>query len=170
MYVHQGPNLYLAADQQTVVEEGDPRAAYVLVVKGGSLPDDVAEKHGLTGEKARATPTNKLKIGPGANKGQLQPRELAPGEQLEEGELPPKSQATVAEVVPGVPALDPNTGEAPAIEEEPEGDGIPEGVQEDGQGLPPVAEADVEFTPAPAFEAAVQEEAPKRRGRKTSEG
>lgn len=56
MYTHHGPMLYLTKDDQ-VVEEGDPRAAFVLVADGGQLPDDVAEKYGLTGEKPAVTLT-----------------------------------------------------------------------------------------------------------------
>lgn len=54
MYTHHGPMLYLTNDDQ-VVEEGDPRAATVLVADGGQLPDDVAEKYGLAGEKPSVT-------------------------------------------------------------------------------------------------------------------
>jgi hypothetical protein len=98
-YVHEGDSLYLAADQETVVEEGDSRAAYLLVAEGGTLPDDVAEKHGLKG-KAGA-PTNKLRAGGNENKArEIQPRDLAPGEMLEAGELPPGSHATVTEEEP----------------------------------------------------------------------
>lgn len=114
-YIHEGEDLYLAADQETVVTEGDPRAAFVLVVKGGTLPDDLAEKHGL---KAKAGPANKLRVGVRENKAQIHPRELAPGEMLKAGALPTESEATVA------------------------------------------------FTPAPALEEAVKEEAPKRKGKK----
>src|SRR6185436_4884715 len=104
-YIHEGDSLYLAADQETVVPEGDPRAAYLLVAAGGTLPDDLAEKHGLKG-KAGA-PANKLRAGGGENKArEIQPRDLAPGEMLEAGELPDDSQATVVEFTP-----------APAFEE-----------------------------------------------------
>jgi hypothetical protein len=116
-YIHEGEDLYLAADQETVVKENDPRAAYVLVVRGGTLPDDIAEKHGLTGAKAKGgAPANKLRVGMVEDKAELQQRTLAPGERLEAGELPPDSEAT-----------------------------------------------DVEFTPAPAFEEALNEEKPKRK-------
>lgn len=46
MYTHHGPMLYLTNDDQ-VVEEGDPRAAFVLVADGGQLPDDIAAKYNL---------------------------------------------------------------------------------------------------------------------------
>jgi hypothetical protein len=50
-YLHEGPNLYLTADDQ-VVEEGDPRAATLLVATGCELAPDVATKYGL-GKKKR---------------------------------------------------------------------------------------------------------------------
>lgn len=120
-YVHEGPSLYLAADRQTVVPEGDPRAAFLLAAQGSPVPDDIAHAHGLIDEKGRPAPPNKLRPGPGENKG------AAPGQ----------------------------------AEERP--DGAAPGIQEDGQGLEPV----VAFTPAPAFEEAVSEEATKpKRGKK----
>lgn len=68
MYIHQGPTLCLTADGG-VVEEGDPRARYVLVADGGSLSDEEAEKYGLTGKKAKAEPPpNKAKAEPPPNK------------------------------------------------------------------------------------------------------
>lgn len=48
--------LYLNADRTRAVEEG-PEASFLLVAEGGSLPDEEAEKYGLTGEKkAQAEP------------------------------------------------------------------------------------------------------------------
>ncbi len=49
MYINNGPALYITADKKTVVEEGDPRAAFLLVGNGGQLPDDEAAQYGLTG-------------------------------------------------------------------------------------------------------------------------
>jgi hypothetical protein len=67
--------LYLAADGQTVVEEGDPRAATLLVGVGGQLSDADAARYGLLtspdpepGEKARPAPANKLRKAPAENK------------------------------------------------------------------------------------------------------
>jgi hypothetical protein len=48
--------LYLNADRTRAVEEG-PEASFLLVADGGSLPDEEAEKYGLTGKKkAQAEP------------------------------------------------------------------------------------------------------------------
>jgi hypothetical protein len=61
--------LYLTDDDH-VVEDGDPRAARLLVGAGGVLDDATAERYGLTGAKQKATPAdNKLKRPPGENKG-----------------------------------------------------------------------------------------------------
>jgi len=76
MWTNDGPNLYLAADQSTVVQEDDPRARFLLVASGGQLPIAEAERYGLTAdrkaaaaEKAKAEPTpNKLKQPPPPNK------------------------------------------------------------------------------------------------------
>lgn len=59
-YIHDGPTLWLTEDQTTIVEDGDPRAAVLLVAHGGTLPDDVAAKYGI---KAHYTVPNKLKTG-----------------------------------------------------------------------------------------------------------
>lgn len=63
MWTNDGPALYVADDGQTVVEEGDPRAAFLLVAAGAQLPIEEAEKYGLT-EKARAAAANKAKTAP----------------------------------------------------------------------------------------------------------
>lgn len=69
MWTNDGPALYLNADKTKVVEEGDPEAAFLLVASGGQLPEEEAEKYGLTGKKAKAEPpSNKLKQAPGENK------------------------------------------------------------------------------------------------------
>ena len=39
--------LYLTADQSEVVEEGDPRAAFLLVREGSQIDDALAKQHGL---------------------------------------------------------------------------------------------------------------------------
>lgn len=62
--------LYLAADGETVVEEGDPRAATLLVGEGGQLSVEDAARYGLTntrkqsGEKAEAPKSNKVRSAP----------------------------------------------------------------------------------------------------------
>jgi hypothetical protein len=72
MYIHEGPSLYLTADKETMVEEGDPRARYLLVTTGGSLPDDEAKRYGLkarrkaqTEEPAPEEPEEGQKAAPG---------------------------------------------------------------------------------------------------------
>lgn len=42
--------LYLAADNETVVEDGDPRAAFLLSGPGGEIPGPEVERLGLTGK------------------------------------------------------------------------------------------------------------------------
>lgn len=49
---------YLAADGETVVGEGDPRAATLLVGEGGQLSDEDAARYGLT--RVRATAAEEL--------------------------------------------------------------------------------------------------------------
>jgi len=69
MWTNEGPNLYLTADRLTVVQEGDTRAAFLLVAHGAQLPLADAEQYGLTGEKAKTDPPpNKLKQEPPPNK------------------------------------------------------------------------------------------------------
>jgi hypothetical protein len=58
--------LYLTEDGQ-VVEEGDPRAAILLVGEGGQLSDEDARRYGLT-EKTEA----KAKAAPPENKARQQ--------------------------------------------------------------------------------------------------
>ncbi len=67
--------LYLADDGKTVVEEGDPRAATLLVGVGGTLSDEDAKRYGLAddGEKDKAkakadAPANKAKSAPSEDK------------------------------------------------------------------------------------------------------
>lgn len=69
-YIHQGPDLALNKDRTKVVPAESVEAAFVLVVNGGSLPDDEAARWGLTGEKAKAVePEDKAKKGSRQNKG-----------------------------------------------------------------------------------------------------
>lgn len=49
--------LYLTADRKHVVEDGDPKAAFLLLPKGGEMSDGEAKKFGL--EKAIAKPQDK---------------------------------------------------------------------------------------------------------------
>lgn len=56
---------YLAADGETVVEEGDPRAAILLFGMGAEVSDADAARYGL---KAKAPAANKAKAGPAENK------------------------------------------------------------------------------------------------------
>lgn len=46
--------LYLTADRENVVEEGDPKAQFLLVKAGMELPDAMAEKYGVKGDKKAA--------------------------------------------------------------------------------------------------------------------
>lgn len=48
--------LYLTADQDTAVEEGDPRAAFLLGREGKEIPDDEAERLGVKPAKKAAEP------------------------------------------------------------------------------------------------------------------
>jgi hypothetical protein len=78
MWTNDGPNLYWDSEKNTVVLEGDTRAAWLLCAAGGQLPLAEAERYGLTAdrkaraaeaEKAKAAAANKLKTPPAANKG-----------------------------------------------------------------------------------------------------
>ena len=50
---------FLTADRETAVEEGDPRAAFLLVGVGGQLSDEEAAKYGLKNKPATAENKNK---------------------------------------------------------------------------------------------------------------
>lgn len=39
--------LYLAADEQTLVEDGDPRSRFLLCTRGGDIPADQVRRLGL---------------------------------------------------------------------------------------------------------------------------
>jgi hypothetical protein len=45
--------LWLTADRERVVEDGDPEAASLLASRGKALPDEVARRYGLTGKPAQ---------------------------------------------------------------------------------------------------------------------
>jgi hypothetical protein len=47
--------LYLAADQQTVVEDGDPRAAFLLATPGTEISEADAKRLGLSEEEGQVT-------------------------------------------------------------------------------------------------------------------
>jgi hypothetical protein len=89
-YIHEGDDLYLNADKSKIVPENSPEAAYLLVSRGGTLSDEDAERYGLF----------------------LTPRDLAPGEMLEAGQLPDDSAATET----GEPVVE--FTPAPAFEEQ----------------------------------------------------
>jgi hypothetical protein len=94
--------------EEDVTEAGPDGIPRLVAAKGVPIPMEEAKRRGLVKE-AKQT-------GPRELKQEIQPRDLAQGEMLEAGELPPDSQAT-----------------------------------------------GVTFTPAPAFEEAVNEEPPKRK-------
>lgn len=54
-YIHTGKALYLTDDRSEVVEEGDPRAAFLLVADGGSLTEEEAAQYKLS-ERAQKQP------------------------------------------------------------------------------------------------------------------
>jgi hypothetical protein len=63
--------LYLTADMQTVVEEGDERAAFLLVGEGGEIPEEevkrlkLEEKGGKVQTRAsRSRPEDKDQLSP----------------------------------------------------------------------------------------------------------
>lgn|GEM_PF-2961045 len=64
--------LYLAADRATVVEEGDPRAAWLLAGAGGLIPQAEADRLGLVSEggrvRQRAQPAEHKMRAPGEDK------------------------------------------------------------------------------------------------------
>ena len=68
-YTHAGPRLWRTADDQ-VVQEGDPRAAFLLVAPGQTLSDDEARRYGLSAdaEKAELPKPNKARRGGPENK------------------------------------------------------------------------------------------------------
>ena len=113
--------LYLDKDGK-VVEADDPTRATLLAAAGNTIPIEVAERLGLTGEKARLAPANKLRAGPGENKGspmddneiegQGTPEQLA---QFDTLATPPVQEAPETEI-----AFDPAPAlEAAVTEEEP---------------------------------------------------
>lgn len=77
MWTNDGPNLYWDSEKQTIVLEGDSRAAWLLCATGGQLPLEEAERYGLTAdrkaaaaeaEKAKEAQANKQKQPAPANK------------------------------------------------------------------------------------------------------
>lgn len=57
--------LWLTADKSKVVEDGDPKAAFLLGTAGKDVPDSEAERLGLT--ETKAAPAEK-QAAPAANK------------------------------------------------------------------------------------------------------
>lgn len=60
--------LYLSEDREKVVNEGDPKAKFLLVRAGQELPDALAAKHGIGGvKKAAPAPTSPPEPSPASN-------------------------------------------------------------------------------------------------------
>lgn len=81
MWTNDGDDLYVTDDRSEVVSADDPRAAFLLVAKGGQITIEEAQRYGLTGEqssqaqpeapeapeadeKAKAATVNKAKANP----------------------------------------------------------------------------------------------------------
>lgn len=94
MYIHDGAPLYLTADRSEVVEEGDERAAFLLVGSGGQLTDEEAEKYGLKG-KAKAA-ENKARAGASENKAEAVPETPSEGPQGADSDPSPSVTFTPA--------------------------------------------------------------------------
>lgn len=57
MYEYHGDKrLFVTADRERVVDEGDPEAAFLLVAPGGSLPIEDAKRYGLIKPEAEPEP------------------------------------------------------------------------------------------------------------------
>lgn len=54
MWTNEGPALYWDTEKNTVVPEGDSRAAFLLVAAGAQLPLAEAERYGLTDDRKKA--------------------------------------------------------------------------------------------------------------------
>ena len=48
--------LWLTSDREQVVEDGDPRSAFLFATEGTEVPDEDVKRYGL---KAKARPANK---------------------------------------------------------------------------------------------------------------
>lgn len=60
--IEAGEKLWLTADRDRVVKDGDPEAAFLLATPGKRIPLDEAERLGLTGKsKAKAKPKPETK-------------------------------------------------------------------------------------------------------------
>lgn len=184
-YIHDGPNLYLTADDQ-VVEEGDTRAATLLVAHGGTLPPEQVARYGLARPIGSWAGYTMAAAEP--ERHEIQPRELAPGEMLRAGDLPPDAQVLVVrslspEEIGGLITsstfvgqeelqaasnilltFKQTDGRIEGQEEERPDDASP-GEQIDGQGLEPV----VEFTPSAKFEEEVNEVADQEKDEKPAD-
>lgn len=77
LYIHKGPRLWLTADKERVVEDGDPAAAFLLVGEGGQLSEEDARKYGLMDEEKtkRVMSPNKAKAAPAENKADVSAEE-----------------------------------------------------------------------------------------------
>lgn len=53
--------LWLTAEKDRVVEDGDPDAAFLLGAEGADVPDAEAERLGLNKPKAKDAPANKAR-------------------------------------------------------------------------------------------------------------
>ena len=60
--------LWLTADKDDIVEDGDDRAAFLLGLAGDEIPDDEAERLGLTGSKKEAAKPADKSRKPSGNK------------------------------------------------------------------------------------------------------
>ncbi len=59
MWTNDGPALYWDSEKNTIVLEGDSRAAWLLVASGGQLPLAEAERYGLTDDRKKAAAEKK---------------------------------------------------------------------------------------------------------------
>lgn len=50
--------LWLTADRESVVEDGDPKAAFLLAAEGDEVSDEDVKRYGI---KARSAPANKAR-------------------------------------------------------------------------------------------------------------
>jgi hypothetical protein len=79
MWTNEGPSLYWDSEKQTIVLEGDSRAAWLLVATGGQLPLEEAERYGLTDDRKKAAEAEKAAAAK-ANKAKSAPDNKAKGE------------------------------------------------------------------------------------------
>lgn len=87
--------LYLTADKETVVEDGDPRAAYLFATEGYELSAGIVEQYGLVSVEGRV-------VLPGAPKPEAEPEAKATEEPDGDGAAEESSEQPNAE-----PSADP---------------------------------------------------------------